>query len=63
MNSEPREPAVLESYATFWDLAPRAALHLITPDDDAYSMFMNLSEDEFPDEEWQLVSRMETDLA
>jgi hypothetical protein len=62
MNSDYREPAALESYATFWDQAQRATIHLTATEDDAYTTFINLCEDEFPSDEWQLVSREKLDL-
>ena len=48
MNAEPREPAVAESYPTFWDAAPPAPVIQIGPPEDAYTAFVNLTEDKLP---------------
>ena len=56
MNHEPREPAAAESYSTFWEDAPRATSCQPVPGEDAYTAFVNMSEDEFPSDEWRLSS-------
>jgi hypothetical protein len=48
MMLEPREPAVAESYPTFWDELPRTPASIVQPVDDAYSTFVNLTEEELP---------------
>jgi hypothetical protein len=47
---EPREPAAAESYPTFWDDFPRTPVSQLEPADDAYSVFVNLVEDDLPAE-------------
>ncbi len=48
MNAEPREPAVAESYPTFWDAALHAPAIQVGPPEDADTAFVNLTEDELP---------------
>ena len=48
MMLEPREPAVAESYPTFWDELPRTPASNAQPRDDAYTTFVNLTEEDFP---------------
>lgn len=48
MNAEPRETAVAESYPTFWDAAPLAPAVQIDPPEDAYTAFINMTDDELP---------------
>ena len=48
MMLEPREPAVAESYPTFWDELPRTPVSIAHPPDDAYSTFVNLTEEDLP---------------
>ena len=48
MMLEPREPAVAESYPTFWDELPRTPASIVQPPDDAYSAFVNLTEEDLP---------------
>lgn len=50
MNVEPREPAVAESYPTFWDETPPLPVVPVVAADDAYSAFVNLIEDDLPAE-------------
>jgi hypothetical protein len=50
MSQQPREPAVAESYPTFWDELPRTPAFSAAPPDDAYSEFVNLIEEELPAE-------------
>jgi hypothetical protein len=48
MMLEPREPAAAESYPTFWDELPRAPVPDVDGHDDAYSAFVNLTEEDLP---------------
>ena len=48
MMLEPREPAVAESYPTFWDELPRTPASAVQPRDDAYTTFVNLTEEDLP---------------
>jgi hypothetical protein len=48
MMLEPREPAVAESYPTFWDDFPRAPASTFQPPEDAYATFVNLTEEDLP---------------
>ena len=48
MNAESREPAVAESYPTFWDAAPLAPISQVGHPEDAYTAFVNLTEDALP---------------
>ena len=50
MMLEPREPAAAESYPTFWDEFPRTLPSHVEPADDAYSAFVNLTEEDLPAE-------------
>jgi hypothetical protein len=47
MTFEPRDSAAAESYPTFWDDVPAPAAPA-APDGDAYTTFVNLTEDELP---------------
>jgi hypothetical protein len=46
MMLEPREPAAPESYPTFWDELPRNPATHPLPVEDAYSAFVNLTEED-----------------
>jgi hypothetical protein len=48
MNLEPREHAATESYPTFWDAAPQSPVAAPVAPEEAYSEFVNLTEDAFP---------------
>lgn len=48
MKTEPRETAVAESYPTFWDQPSKPAVATPIAPEEAYSTFVNLTEDEFP---------------
>jgi hypothetical protein len=48
MTFEAREPAVAESYPTFWDEPSPAPVSLTVPAEDAYMVFVNLTEDDLP---------------
>lgn len=46
MPYEHREPAAPESYPTFWDETPLPPVVTLIAPDDAYSAFVNLTEDD-----------------
>jgi len=48
MSFEPRDSAAAESYPTFWDDTPPAPAAPAEADGDAYTTFVNLTEDELP---------------
>ncbi len=48
MNHEPRKVAVTESYPTFWNDAPHPPANPPAAPKEAYSEFVNLTEDESP---------------
>jgi len=48
MNLEPRALAVAESYPTFWDDPPLAPAAPVVAPDEAYTAFVNLTEDDLP---------------
>lgn len=47
---EPRATAVAESYPTFWDTAPKLPPAHPVLAEDAYTAFVTLAEDDFPDD-------------
>ena len=49
MNVAPRDPAVLESYPTFWDAAPVPAPVAPVAAEDAYTAFVARAEDDLPE--------------
>ena len=55
MNLEPREVAATESYPTFWDETPPQPEALPVPAEEAYTTFVNLTEDEFPSGEFPTI--------
>jgi hypothetical protein len=50
MMLQPREPAVAESYLTFWNETPRTYAGPQVPVEDAYTAFVNLTEGDLPAE-------------
>ena len=60
MNHAPREVAVMESYPTFWDETPKPATPVRVAPEEAYSEFVNLTEDEFPSGEYRIEPPTET---
>jgi hypothetical protein len=50
MSEDHREPAVAESYPTFWDSPPTPTLTRTVPPEEAYAAFVSLTEDDFPDD-------------
>jgi hypothetical protein len=48
MNLTTRETAIAESYPTFWDTRSAPPISQAIPLDDAYAEFVNLTEEELP---------------
>jgi hypothetical protein len=61
MKHEPRGPAATESYPTFWDDVPRRPAAAPVAPDEAYSAFVNLTEDDFPGAELPAASEPDAD--
>jgi hypothetical protein len=61
MNHEPRALAATESYPTFWDDLPKLPAAAPVAPEEAYSAFVNLTEDAFPGGEFPAVAETNAD--
>ena len=50
MKIQPSEPVIAESYPTFWDDMTSSPISQIDSSEDAYTTFVNLTDDDFPAE-------------